>query len=107
MRCGCYLPLLSEHEVRFLCCQAQAMIDLRDCLERFETTAAECYLIAQLATDNAKRELYLRLALRNRDLAAETRKAIREDAWENYGPLGKGSRKSMCSTCSANGRQRD
>ncbi len=33
-------------------------------------------MIAELATDNAKRELYLRLALRNRDLAAEIRKAI-------------------------------
>ena len=33
-------------------------------------------MIAQMATDNAKRELYLRLALRNRDLAAELRKAI-------------------------------
>ncbi len=52
------------------------MINLRDRLERFETIAAECETIAELATDNAKRELYLRLALRNRDLAAEIRKAV-------------------------------
>ncbi len=52
------------------------MINLRDRLERFETIAGECEMIAELATDNAKRELYLRLALRNRDLAAEIRKAI-------------------------------
>lgn len=83
------------------------MIDLRDCLERFEITAAECYLIAQLATDNAKRELYLRLALRNRDLAAETRKAIAKDASGNYGVLGNGCGRSICSTCSADARQRD
>ena len=51
------------------------MIDLQDSLERFETIAAECE-IAEWATDNAKRELYLRLALHNRDLAAETRNSI-------------------------------
>jgi hypothetical protein len=33
-------------------------------------------MIAELATDNAKRELFLRLALQFRDLAVETRKAI-------------------------------
>jgi hypothetical protein len=52
------------------------MIDLQDSLERFETIAAECEMIAEWATDNAKRELYLRLALHNRDLAAETRNSI-------------------------------
>ncbi len=52
------------------------MIELRDRLERFETTAAECQMIAELTTDDTKRELYLRLAMRNRDLATETRKAI-------------------------------
>lgn len=50
------------------------MIDLRQTLKRFETTAAESEMIVELATDNKKRELYLRPALRNRDLAAETRK---------------------------------
>ena len=52
------------------------MIDLRDKLERFETTAAECQMIAELTTDDTKREFYLRLAVHNRDLATETRKAI-------------------------------
>lgn len=52
------------------------MINLRDRLERFETAAAECEMIAQLTTVDTTRELYLRLALRNRDLAIETRKAI-------------------------------
>jgi hypothetical protein len=39
------------------------MADLECRLERFETLAAECELIAKLATDGRKRELYLRLAL--------------------------------------------
>jgi hypothetical protein len=37
---------------------------------------AECELIARLATDGEKRELYLRLALHYRELAADMRKAI-------------------------------
>lgn len=52
------------------------MSDLEGRLERFEITAAECELIAQLATDNIKRELFLRLTLHYRDLAAEARKAL-------------------------------
>ncbi len=52
------------------------MTDLQDKLERFETLAAECELIAKLATDAAKRELYLRLALHYRELATELRKVI-------------------------------
>ena len=44
------------------------MTDLEAKLERFETAAAECELIAKLATDAAKRELYLRLALHYREL---------------------------------------
>jgi hypothetical protein len=39
------------------------MTDLQAKLEQFETLVAECELIAKLATDGAKRELYLRLAL--------------------------------------------
>jgi hypothetical protein len=53
-----------------------AMTDLEGKLERFETLAAECELIAKLATDKAKRELYSRLALHYRELAADMRKAI-------------------------------
>ena len=52
------------------------MTDLADRLERFDTLAAECELIAKLATDGAKRELYLRLALHNHELAADMRKTI-------------------------------
>jgi hypothetical protein len=52
------------------------MITLQDRLERSETLTAECELIAKLATDGAKRELYLRLAMHYRELAADMRKAI-------------------------------
>jgi hypothetical protein len=45
-------------------------------LEQFETLAAECELIAKLATDKAKRELYSRLALHYRELSADMRKTI-------------------------------
>jgi hypothetical protein len=51
------------------------MIDLESKLERFETLAAECELIGKLATDGAKRELHLRLALHYRELAADIRNA--------------------------------
>jgi hypothetical protein len=47
------------------------MTDLEGKLERFETLAAECELIAKLAMDKAKRELYSRLALHYRELAAD------------------------------------
>jgi hypothetical protein len=52
------------------------MNDLEYRLDRFETLAAECELIAKLATDGAKRELDLRLALHYRELLADMRKAI-------------------------------
>jgi hypothetical protein len=52
------------------------MTDLQNRLERFETLTAECELIAKLATDATKRELYLRLAVQYRDLAGDMRKAI-------------------------------
>lgn len=52
------------------------MTDLEAKLERFGTLAAECELIAKLATDGAKRELYLRLALHYRELAVDMRKVI-------------------------------
>jgi hypothetical protein len=43
------------------------MIDLQAKLEQFETLIGECELIAKLATDEAKRELYLRLASHYRE----------------------------------------
>jgi hypothetical protein len=52
------------------------MTDLQSRLERFETDAAECEMIAKLATDAAKRELYSRLALHYRELVVDARKAM-------------------------------
>jgi hypothetical protein len=52
------------------------MTDLDAKLERFETLAAECELIAKLATDEGRREFYLRLALRYCELAADARKQV-------------------------------
>jgi hypothetical protein len=42
-------------------------------LERFEILAAECELIANRAVDGSKRELYLRLRARYRELATDMR----------------------------------
>ena len=52
------------------------MTNLQAKLEQFETLISECELIAKLATDRAKRELYLRLALHYRELETDIRKAI-------------------------------
>jgi hypothetical protein len=52
------------------------MADFETKLERFEILAAECDLIGKLATDSAKRELYLRLGLHYRELADAMRKVI-------------------------------
>lgn len=52
------------------------MTDLHDRLERLETLAAECELIAKLAGDATKREFYLRLAVHYCDLAADMRRTI-------------------------------
>ncbi len=45
-------------------------------LERFESLAAECELIANRAADGSKRELYLRLGARYRELATDMRSVI-------------------------------
>ena len=39
-------------------------MDLEEKLRRFEELAAECEMIAKLATDNKKRELFLRVGVR-------------------------------------------
>ncbi|MBR0828235.1 hypothetical protein JQ596_22110 [Bradyrhizobium manausense] len=52
------------------------MTDFEDRLERFETLTAECELIAKLATESAKRELYLTLAEHYRELAADMKQII-------------------------------
>jgi len=51
------------------------MTDFRDRLERLETLTAECELIAKLATDSNKRELYLTLAMQYREMATDMRSA--------------------------------
>jgi hypothetical protein len=45
-------------------------------LERFETLAAECELIAGRALDGGKRELYLRLGAHYRELATDVQAVI-------------------------------
>ena len=55
---------------------SRVMTDLEVKLEGFETLATECDLIGKLATDKAKRELYLRLGLHYRELADAMRKVI-------------------------------
>lgn len=52
------------------------MTDLENRLERFETLTAECELIAKLATDSAKRELYFKLSEQFRELACDMKQAI-------------------------------
>ena len=52
------------------------MTDNQDRLERLETLIAECELIAKLATDSGRRELYLRLAVQYQEMAADTRSAM-------------------------------
>ncbi|MDE2379129.1 hypothetical protein [Bradyrhizobium sp.] len=52
------------------------MTDLQDRQERLERLAAECELIAKLATDSTKREFYLRLAVHYGELAADTRRSL-------------------------------
>jgi len=54
------------------------MKDMREQLERLQSQASECALIASSATDHKKRELFERLAEYFRVLAAEVRRAIEE-----------------------------
>jgi hypothetical protein len=56
------------------------MTELENRLERFETLTAECELIARLATDSTKREFYLKLSERYRQLAVDMRQAIASKA---------------------------
>ena len=52
------------------------MTELQVKLERFEMDAVECEIIARLATEGAKRDLYSHLALHYRQLAADIHKAL-------------------------------
>ncbi|MBR0936243.1 hypothetical protein [Bradyrhizobium jicamae] len=45
-------------------------------LERFETLATECDSIADRAADGSRREAYLRLGARYRELAGDMRSVI-------------------------------
>lgn len=56
------------------------MKDMQVQLERLLTEASECALIAKLATDNVKRELFAKLAEHYNALAAEVQKAIENAA---------------------------
>ena len=54
------------------------MRDMQAQLDRLETEASECALIASLATDKKKRDLFARLAEHFGVLAAEVKRAIAE-----------------------------
>ena len=52
------------------------MQDMKAHLEKLQVQMAECEMIARLATDKAKRELFARLAEHYKSLAAEVARAI-------------------------------
>jgi hypothetical protein len=56
-----------------------ALTELQAKVVRFETLIADCELIAKLATDGAKRKLYLGLALHYRELVGDLRHVIAID----------------------------
>ncbi len=56
------------------------MKDMMQQLEKLQTEASECALIADLTTDKAKRELFAKLSEHYSVLAAEVRKAIEQTA---------------------------
>jgi hypothetical protein len=54
------------------------MRDMRAQLEKLRTETAECEMIANLATDKAKQELFTRLAQHYKVLASEVERVIKE-----------------------------
>jgi hypothetical protein len=54
------------------------MKDMQAQLEKLQTEASECALIASLATDKKKRDLFARLAEHYSVLAGEVKRAIEE-----------------------------
>ncbi|MBR0774438.1 hypothetical protein JQ625_06295 [Bradyrhizobium diazoefficiens] len=56
------------------------MNDMQVQLDKLLAEAANCAMIARQATDQAKRELFLRLAEHYNVLAGEVRKAITDSA---------------------------
>jgi hypothetical protein len=57
------------------------MRDMRAQLEKLRTETAECEMIANLATDKAKQELFTKLAEHYRVLASEVERAMKEKTW--------------------------
>jgi hypothetical protein len=54
------------------------MRDMRAQFEKLRTEAAECEMIANLATDKAKQELFTKLAEHYKVLASEVERAMKE-----------------------------
>ena len=54
------------------------MNDLQAHLEKLLMEAADCEMIARLATDKIKRQLFIKLAEHHRVLAAEVERAMKE-----------------------------
>jgi hypothetical protein len=57
------------------------MRDMRAHLETLRTETADCEMIARLATDKAKQELFTKLAEHYRVLASEVERAMKEKTW--------------------------
>ena len=55
------------------------MKDMQAQLEKLRTEASECELIANLATDKTKRELFTKLAEHYKVLASEVERVINEN----------------------------
>jgi hypothetical protein len=55
------------------------MRDMRAHLETLRTETADCEMIARLATDKAKQELFTKLAEHYKVLASEVERAIKEN----------------------------
>ncbi|MBR0872321.1 hypothetical protein JQ633_18290 [Bradyrhizobium tropiciagri] len=53
------------------------MQDLRAALERLRIEAEECELISKLATNQAKKDLFAKLAAHHRTLAGEVERAMK------------------------------
>jgi hypothetical protein len=54
------------------------MRDMQAHLEKLRTETADCEMIAKLATDKTKRELFTRLAQHYRVLASEVERTIKQ-----------------------------
>lgn len=59
------------------------MKDAQSRLEKLQTDAADCDIIARLATDEAKRETFRKLADAYRKMAADLKALIASDTFQN------------------------